>query len=109
MPDSRQPLIVRSWLVVEAIIHHISGIKCAGEIRLAEHEDYDKWCIDIFVKFRDKEQLAQLTGQRQSGGVCLKRLFADIYADGVVGTCAEYDPLSYELGRACSCSILASR
>lgn len=27
-------------------------IGCAGEVRLGEHEDYDKWCIEIMVKFR---------------------------------------------------------
>ena len=45
------------------------GIGCAGEIRISEHEDYDKWAIDILVKFRDSEKLQLLTGQRQSGGV----------------------------------------
>ncbi|KIJ57229.1 hypothetical protein M422DRAFT_23312 [Sphaerobolus stellatus SS14] len=43
-------------------------IRCAGEVRIAENEDYEKWCIEIWVKFRDTETLAQLTGQRQSGG-----------------------------------------
>ncbi|KAL0581479.1 Structural maintenance of chromosomes protein 5 [Marasmius crinis-equi] len=43
-------------------------IGCAGEIRISEHEDYDKWQIDILVKFRDHEKLQLLTGQRQSGG-----------------------------------------
>ncbi|KAG0036191.1 Structural maintenance of chromosomes protein 5 [Podila clonocystis] len=43
-------------------------IGCAGEVRLGEHEDYDKWCIEIMVKFRDAEKLQKLTGQRQSGG-----------------------------------------
>ncbi|KIJ94730.1 hypothetical protein K443DRAFT_683517 [Laccaria amethystina LaAM-08-1] len=43
-------------------------IGCAGEIRISEHEDYDKWAIDILVKFRDSEKLQLLTGQRQSGG-----------------------------------------
>lgn len=46
-----------------------SGIGCAGEIRISENEDYDKWAIDILVKFRDEEKLQLLTGQRQSGGV----------------------------------------
>ncbi|KAI0920810.1 hypothetical protein AcW1_005022 [Taiwanofungus camphoratus] len=41
---------------------------CAGEIRISEHEDYDKWAIDILVKFRDDEKLQLLTGERQSGG-----------------------------------------
>lgn len=45
------------------------GIGCAGEIHIRENEDYDKWAIDILVKFRDDEKLQLLTGQRQSGGV----------------------------------------
>ncbi|KAA1477744.1 P-loop containing nucleoside triphosphate hydrolase protein [Dentipellis sp. KUC8613] len=43
-------------------------IGCAGEIRISKHEDYDKWAIDILVKFRDNEKLQLLTAQRQSGG-----------------------------------------
>ncbi|KAH7887410.1 hypothetical protein F5I97DRAFT_1925860 [Phlebopus sp. FC_14] len=43
-------------------------IGCAGEIRISPHDDNDKWAIDILVKFRDKEKLQLLTGQRQSGG-----------------------------------------
>ncbi|TPX60694.1 hypothetical protein PhCBS80983_g01576 [Powellomyces hirtus] len=43
-------------------------IGCAGEVKLSLDEDYDKWGIDILVKFRDTEKLHQLTGQRQSGG-----------------------------------------
>ena len=46
-------------------------IGCAGEIRIREDEDYDKWAIDIMVKFRDHEKLQLLTGERQSGGVSL--------------------------------------
>jgi len=36
-------------------------IGCAGEIRINEHEDYEKWAIDILVKFRDSEKLQLLT------------------------------------------------
>ncbi|KAF5338055.1 hypothetical protein D9758_014238 [Tetrapyrgos nigripes] len=43
-------------------------IGCAGEIHIREHEEYEKWAIDILVKFRDEEKLQLLTGQRQSGG-----------------------------------------
>ncbi|KAF9476726.1 P-loop containing nucleoside triphosphate hydrolase protein [Pholiota conissans] len=43
-------------------------IGCAGEIRISEHEDYDKWAIDILVKFRNSEKLQLLTAHRQSGG-----------------------------------------
>lgn len=45
------------------------NIGCAGEVRISEHEDYDKWAIDILVKFRDSEKLQLLTAHRQSGGV----------------------------------------
>ena len=41
---------------------------CAGEVQLAQHDDYDKWGIEILVKFRDTEDLQRLTGSRQSGG-----------------------------------------
>lgn len=44
-------------------------IGCAGEVRISEQGDhYEKWGMDILVKFRDTEQLQLLTGQRQSGG-----------------------------------------
>lgn len=43
-------------------------IGCAGEVRIAEHEDYERWAIDILVKFRDDEKLQLLTAERQSGG-----------------------------------------
>lgn len=33
-------------------------------------DNFDKWGIQIKVKFRDSEKLQVLTGQRQSGGVC---------------------------------------
>jgi hypothetical protein len=42
---------------------------CMGEVRVSEHDDYDKWGIDILVSFRDNEEMQLLTGQRQSGGV----------------------------------------
>lgn len=51
------------------------GVGCAGEIRLAEHEDYEKWAIEIFVKFREEESLMQLTPHRQSGGVSIIAYF----------------------------------
>ncbi|KAI9462755.1 P-loop containing nucleoside triphosphate hydrolase protein [Russula earlei] len=43
-------------------------IGCAGELQLTSHDDYEKWAITILVKFRDTEQLQQLTAHRQSGG-----------------------------------------
>lgn len=44
------------------------GLGCAGEVRLAKTLDYSEWGIEILVKFRDNEPLAQLTAHRQSGG-----------------------------------------
>ncbi|KAG6373746.1 hypothetical protein JVT61DRAFT_5888 [Boletus reticuloceps] len=67
--ENWQPALER---LVESIGKKFSSafdrIGCAGEIRVSPHEDYDKWAIDILVKFRDKEKLQLLTGQRQSGG-----------------------------------------
>ncbi|GAA5857620.1 hypothetical protein JCM8547_004301 [Rhodosporidiobolus lusitaniae] len=45
-----------------------------GEVRLAQHDDYEKWGIEIMVSFRDiKDDTADVTlhvlsGHRQSGG-----------------------------------------
>ena len=52
-----------------AVLNLTTGIGCVGEVRLSRDDDYEKWGIDILVKFRDTEQLQLLTGQRQSGGV----------------------------------------
>ena len=73
---------------------------CAGEIRLARDEDYEKWGIDILVKFRDTEQLQLLTGQRQSGGV---RIFAH------PGTLSFDNSLPVEPDRALAFAFLACR
>ncbi|PWW78494.1 P-loop containing nucleoside triphosphate hydrolase protein [Tuber magnatum] len=44
-------------------------INCAGEVRVHKEEDeYDKWAIQILVKFRANESLQVLNNQRQSGG-----------------------------------------
>jgi chromosome segregation ATPase len=61
---------------LEQIVQTISGffssafasINCVGEVQLREHENYDKWGIEILVKFRNTEKLQVLTSQRQSGG-----------------------------------------
>ncbi|GFR42391.1 hypothetical protein Agub_g3263 [Astrephomene gubernaculifera] len=43
-------------------------IGCAGEVRLHEDEDYDKFAIEILVQFRAHEEMQLLTAHRQSGG-----------------------------------------
>lgn len=45
-----------------------SKLGCAGEVHISRNDDYEKWGMDILVKFRDTEQLQLLTAQRQSGG-----------------------------------------
>ena len=77
--NSPQPLTVRRQmnLYPHPRLTYVlpPGIRCAGEIRISRHEDFDKWAIDILVKFRDDERLQLLTAQRQSGGVrCRFRL-----------------------------------
>jgi len=60
---------MRSWYIDHKLIYAFIAIGCAGEIRLSEAEDYSQWCIEILVKFRERENLQLLTAQRQSGGV----------------------------------------
>ena len=47
-------------------------IKCAGQVILEpgprESSDFDKYGVQIKVKFRDQEELQELNAQRQSGG-----------------------------------------
>ncbi len=53
----------------EAFVQNCKNIGISGEVSLSEDEvDYDKWAIQIKVKFRDNEQLALLNANRQSGG-----------------------------------------
>lgn len=46
-----------------------TGMNLLGEVRIAKHEDYSKWGIEILVSFRESEELHVLTAHRQSGGV----------------------------------------
>ena len=60
----------------EAFGSAFRSIGCAGEVLLgksdkedgAPTDDFEKWQIQIKVKFREQERLQLLTGQRQSGG-----------------------------------------
>jgi len=47
---------------------YFAQINCAGEVRLVENEDFDKYAIEILVKFRDNQQLTPLNAHTQSGG-----------------------------------------
>ncbi|KAJ3004639.1 UNVERIFIED_CONTAM: Structural maintenance of chromosomes protein 5, partial [Siphonaria sp. JEL0065] len=52
----------------ESFSQSLQSIDCNGEVKLAKDEDFDKWRIEIFVKFRANEKLQILNKHRQSGG-----------------------------------------
>ncbi|KAG9041717.1 Structural maintenance of chromosomes protein 5, partial [Tulasnella sp. UAMH 9824] len=53
----------------EKFSNSFSAIGCAGEVRIGNQDGpYDKWKIEIWVKFRSDTPLCMLTAQRQSGG-----------------------------------------
>lgn len=64
--------------VSKAFSEAFNSIGCAGEVLLSKKagdketlpdtDDFEKWSIEIKVKFRETEELQLLTGQRQSGG-----------------------------------------
>ena len=109
--DRTYPTVPRSLNVL--ILLGFVGIGCAGEIRISEHEDYDKWAIDILVKFRDSEKLQLLTGQRQSGGVSTPASLMNewTWADYcyVSGTFPDHYSLPYESYRGSPSSVFVGR
>lgn len=54
--------------ISSAFTRSFQKIGCAGEVRVHKEDDFDKWAVQILVKFREKERLQILTNQRQSGG-----------------------------------------
>lgn len=52
----------------DAFSYNFEQINCAGEVSIHKDEDFDKWAIDIRVKFRENETLQKLDQHRQSGG-----------------------------------------
>merc|ERR1712167_551260 len=46
---------------------YMKQLHCAGEVRLQEADTYDKWGIEISVRFREGEKLSVLTATQQSG------------------------------------------
>eukprot|EP01027_Heterolobosea_sp_BB2_P006932 GEZU01010378.1.p1 GENE.GEZU01010378.1~~GEZU01010378.1.p1 ORF type:complete len:869 (-),score=268.96 GEZU01010378.1:51-2597(-) len=54
--------------VNETFRQYCTNIGIAGEVQLVENEDFDKYAIQIKVRFRDNEQLSALSAHRQSGG-----------------------------------------
>ncbi|KAK0723907.1 P-loop containing nucleoside triphosphate hydrolase protein [Apiosordaria backusii] len=52
----------------DAFSYNFEQISCAGEVGVHKDEDFDKWAIEIKVKFRQGETLQRLDQHRQSGG-----------------------------------------
>ncbi|KAL1843921.1 hypothetical protein VTJ49DRAFT_6864 [Mycothermus thermophilus] len=52
----------------DAFSYNFEQISCAGEVAVHKDEDFDKWAIEIRVKFRENETLQRLDQHRQSGG-----------------------------------------
>jgi hypothetical protein len=83
-------------------------------LQLTPHDDYEKWAITILVKFRDTEQLQQLTAHRQSGGV--RRLLQSLLQPAFSrirmhfpGTFFDNHIIPHEHDRACTSAILVGR
>jgi len=66
-----QHLVVR---ISDVFGEAFKSIGCAGEVLLKRGneqdptDDFEKWSIDVMVKFRETEKLHALTAQTQSGG-----------------------------------------
>ncbi|KAI5195280.1 structural maintenance of chromosomes 5 smc5 [Aureobasidium subglaciale] len=55
--------------ISDAFSENFAKINCAGQVEVyKEDDDYNKWAIQIQVKFRESEQLSVLDSHRQSGG-----------------------------------------
>ncbi|RAL65963.1 hypothetical protein DID88_005624 [Monilinia fructigena] len=54
--------------ISQAFSHNFEQINCAGEVGVYKEEDFEKWAIEIKVKFRENETLQLLDKHRQSGG-----------------------------------------
>ncbi|KAH0294642.1 structural maintenance of chromosomes 5 smc5, partial [Aureobasidium sp. EXF-3399] len=55
--------------ISDAFSENFAKINCAGQVEVyKEEDDFNKWAIQIQVKFRENEQLSVLDSHRQSGG-----------------------------------------
>ncbi|KAF7898394.1 hypothetical protein EAF00_004840 [Botryotinia globosa] len=54
--------------ISQAFSHNFEQIGCAGEVSVYKEDDFEKWAIEIKVKFRENETLQLLDKHRQSGG-----------------------------------------
>ncbi|KAF2873069.1 structural maintenance of chromosomes protein-like protein 5 [Massariosphaeria phaeospora] len=55
--------------ISDGFSHNFQQIGCAGQVEVyKDEEDFERWSIQIQVRFRENEPLSILTSQRQSGG-----------------------------------------
>ena len=54
--------------ISEAFGENFARIGAAGQVEVFKHEDFEKWSIQVMVKFRENESLSVLDSHRQSGG-----------------------------------------
>ncbi|RKF75048.1 Structural maintenance of chromosomes protein 5 [Golovinomyces cichoracearum] len=54
--------------ISNAFSFNFEQIGCAGEVSIHKDDDFEKWAIQIKVKFRENETLQILDQHRQSGG-----------------------------------------
>ncbi|KAI7656273.1 structural maintenance of chromosomes 5 smc5 [Hortaea werneckii] len=55
--------------ISEAFADNFARIHCAGEVGIyKDPDDFERWAVQIKVKFREHEQLSILDSHRQSGG-----------------------------------------
>jgi len=63
-----EPIVEMTGKINQKFKTFFGALNCAGEVMLSEHEDYNKWGIDIKVQFRNSDDLKRLTSSYQSGG-----------------------------------------
>ncbi|KAH7122283.1 hypothetical protein B0J11DRAFT_531081 [Dendryphion nanum] len=55
--------------ISDGFSHNFTQIGCAGQVSIyKDEEDFERWSIQIQVRFRNNENLSILDSQRQSGG-----------------------------------------
>lgn len=52
----------------ESFSQFMRDIQCEGHVKLAEEESFEKYAIEIYVRFRENAELQRLTEHVQSGG-----------------------------------------
>ncbi|PSN69028.1 P-loop containing nucleoside triphosphate hydrolase protein [Corynespora cassiicola Philippines] len=55
-------------MISDKFAYNFALIGCAGSVGLYKDEDFEKWSVQIQVRFRENETLSVLDSQRQSGG-----------------------------------------